>query len=225
MALYIIADLHLSFNGEKPMDVFGSHWQQHYRRIADDWQARVAQDDIVVLAGDTSWALTLQEAAADLAWIDALPGKKILLKGNHDYWWSTVKKMRSAVKTMDFLYNNAHCYDQYCLVGTRGWDVPAESAQDGIDYKIYQRECNRLKLSIAAARPDLEKICILHYPPFDERGQATPITEIIEQSGIKQVYFGHIHSNYQAVKQGVVNGVSYRLISCDYLDFKLHKIK
>ncbi len=224
MAIYVIGDLHLSFNSEKPMDVFGKHWFKHYERIATDWQARVAADDLVVLAGDNSWALTLQEAAKDLAWIDALPGKKLMLKGNHDYWWTTLKKMRAAVKTIDFLQNNARIFEDYCIVGTRGWDVPAKINGVSADAKIYQRECNRLKLSIEAADRQLEKICVLHYPPFDEAGRATPMTEIIEQSGIKQVYFGHIHANYQAVKQGVFNGVSYKLISCDYLGFKLHKI-
>ncbi len=224
MAIYIIGDLHLSFSSEKPMDVFGKHWLNHYERIAADWQARVAADDLVILAGDNSWALSLQEAAADLAWIDALPGKKIMLKGNHDYWWTTLKKMRNAVKTIDFLQNNSHAFAGYSIVGTRGWDVPPNLTGDSADTKIYLRECNRLKLSIAAAAPHLEKICVLHYPPFDDAGQPTPMIEIIEQSGIKQVYFGHIHANYQAVKQGVVNGISYRLISCDYLDFKLHKI-
>ncbi len=225
MAIYIIGDLHLSFNSDKPMDVFGSHWAQHYQKIADDWRARVQPDDLVILAGDTSWALSLSEAAADLRWIEALPGKKLVLKGNHDYWWTTLKKMRAAVQTIDFLQNNAFQHDGFAIVGTRGWDVPADLNGATTDAKIYQRECNRLKLSIAAADDKLEKICVLHYPPFDERGRATPISDIIEQAGIKRVYFGHIHANYKAVKQGLVNGIDYRLISCDYLDFKLHQIE
>ncbi len=225
MAIYVIGDLHLSFNSDKPMDVFGSHWLQHYQKIADDWQARVTLDDLVILAGDTSWALNLEQATTDLEWIEALPGRKIILKGNHDYWWTTLKKMRNKVKTIQFLQNNALNYGRFVIVGTRGWDVPADLNSDTADAKIYQRECNRLKLSIEAADKDLEKICVLHYPPFDERGRATPISKMIEQNGIKRVYFGHIHANYEAVKQGVVNGVDYRLISCDYLNFKLHQIE
>ncbi len=225
MAIYIIGDLHLSFSSDKPMDVFGKHWLKHYEKIAADWRSRVAADDLVILAGDTSWASSLEEAKVDLDWIEALPGKKLLLKGNHDYWWSTVKKMRAAVNNMDFLHNNAHVFDDVAIVGTRGWDAPLDFSVENDDVKIYNRECNRLKISLDAAPKELEKICVLHYPPFDERGRETPITRIIEENGIERVYFGHIHSAYQNVRQGVINGIQYRLISCDYIDFKLHKIE
>ncbi len=224
MAIYVIGDLHLSFNSDKPMDVFGEHWLKHYEKIECDWRSRVQPSDLVILAGDTSWASSLEDAKLDLDWIESLPGKKLLLKGNHDYWWSTLKKMRAVVRTMDFLHNNAYVFENYCIVGTRGWDAPLDFSVENADSKIYNRECNRLKISIDAAPKDLQKICILHYPPFDERGRETPITKLIEESGIKRVYFGHIHSAYQNVRQGVVNGVSYSLISCDYIDFKLHKI-
>ncbi len=224
MAIFVIGDLHLSFNSDKPMDVFGEHWLRHYEKIESDWRSRVQPSDLVILAGDTSWASSLEDAARDLAWIEALPGKKLLLKGNHDYWWTTVKKMRAAVEEMDFLHNSAYLYQRYAIVGTRGWDAPLDFSVANDTLKIYNRECNRLKLSIDAAPKSVEKICVLHYPPFDERGRATPMTEIIEQSGIERVYFGHIHSAYHNVRQGVVNGVEYRLISCDYLDFKLYKI-
>lgn len=225
MGLYIIGDLHLGFSANKPMDVFGNKWHDHYIKIAADWQARVMVDDWVILAGDTSWATHFNQAKIDFAWLDALPGHKIILKGNHDYWWTTLKKMRGHFRHLHFLHNNAYCVGDYTIVGTRGWEIVEADPALSADAKIYQRECQRLQLSIDQAQNKDNLIAVLHYPPFKEDGSKSQLVSIIEENGIKRVFFGHIHSNYQAVKQGIIDGIDYRLISCDYLDFKLHKIE
>jgi predicted phosphohydrolase len=219
MGLFIIGDLHLSFSTDKPMDVFGPLWLNHHQRLKDNWLKVIKETDTVIIAGDISWAINLEEAEVDLKWIDALPGKKILLRGNHDYWWSTLKKMRGKYESIDFLQNNAHIVDASVIVGTRGWSVPLTKDPENPDVKIYQRELQRFSLSIAAAPEGLEKIAILHFPPFDEKGNKSGFNDLIEQAGIKKVYFGHIHTHYHLVKQGVFDGVDYTLISGDYLEF------
>lgn len=224
MGLFIIGDLHLSFSSDKPMDVFGPKWESHYERIKEDWIARVTQADTVIIAGDISWAINLEEAHADLSWLDALPGKKLLLRGNHDYWWSTLKKMRGKYESIDFIQNNAYVVDGIGIVGTRGWTAPGDTGATEQDVKVFNRECNRLKLSIEALKEKVPIVCVLHFPPFDERGRKTELNRLIEEHEIREVYFGHIHSNYQTVKQGEIDGIDYQLISCDYLDFKLKEI-
>lgn len=224
MSLFIIGDLHLSFSVDKPMAVFGPNWDNHPLKLKAYWDHHIKPEDTIILAGDTSWAINLDEAEMDLAWIDTLPGKKILLRGNHDYWWSTLKKMRKSHPTLDYLQNNAFEVEGFAIVGTRGWTVPVGQGPDLQEVKIFDRECQRLALSIASAPAHLEKICVLHFPPFDERGRKSQMNAIIEAHGIKRVYFGHIHTNHHMVRQGWIDGVHYQLISGDYLDFKPYKI-
>ena len=224
MSLYIIGDLHLSFTAKKPMDVFGPNWQDHHLRLRAHWEEKITSEDTVVIAGDISWGISLEEAKADLEWLHQLPGKKLLLRGNHDYWWTTLKKMRLLFDSIDYLQNNAYSEHGYTIVGTRGWTVPMGQNPDAQEVKIFERECQRLELSIAAAPKDMEMIAILHFPPFDEKGRKSKLNEIIESHGIKQVYFGHIHSHHHLVRQGWVDGVHYRLISGDYLSFNPHKV-
>ncbi len=216
MAIYVIGDLHLGFSTNKPMSVFGEHWRDHHLKIAADWQERVKADDLVILAGDTSWANTFAEAETDLAWIDNLNGKKLILKGNHDYWWQTLKKMRGVFASIEYLQNDSYVYGDYVIVGTRGWEVG--------DNKIFRREVLRFELSLQSAPADKEKICVMHYPPFAEDGSPSAMTDMIEAYDIKQTYFGHIHSNHDKIRQGEYHGCQYHLISADYLDFKLEQI-
>ncbi len=224
MSLYIIGDLHLSFTTQKPMDVFGPNWQDHHNRLKAYWESLVVAEDTVIVAGDISWGINLDEAKTDLAWLHDLPGKKLLLRGNHDYWWTTLKKMRVLFDSIDYLQNNAFVVDDFAIVGTRGWTIPIGQNPDPQEVKIFERECQRLELSIAAAPEGVEKIAILHFPPFDEKGRKSKLNEIIEKHQIRQVYFGHIHSHHHLVRQGWVDGVHYRLISGDYLSFIPHLI-
>lgn len=219
MGLYIIGDLHLSFSTNKPMDVFGAKWRQHHVRLKDNWLATITPEDTVIIAGDISWAIDLKEAFVDLAWLDALPGKKILLRGNHDYWWSTLKKMRGHFDTIEFLQNNSFVVDDVVIVGTRGWNVPLSPESNEQDIKVFERECHRLELSLASAPVDLPKVAVLHFPPFDEKGRKSKLNTMLENSDVKHVYFGHIHSHHHLVNQGAIDGVWYQLISGDYIDF------
>lgn len=224
MAIFIIGDLHLSFAADKPMHVFGEHWRDHHIKIEKNWRARVGENDCVILAGDTSWGMRLKDAKPDFDWIAKLPGRKIVLKGNHDYWWAGVKKMTDYFGGFEFLHNNAIDVEDYTLVGTRAWAYSSGETEDSENRRIFKRETLRLKNSLAAQRGNKEKICVLHYPPFNLNGEKTLMNQIIEDAGIEHVFFGHIHSNYSSIRQGLIDGVRYKLISADYLDFALHKI-
>lgn len=224
MGLYVIGDLHLSFTSDKPMDVFGQLWHEHYKKIEENWRSLVKEEDTVIVVGDISWATTLDEAQKDLDWIDALPGKKILLRGNHDFWWSTLKKMRARVSTIDFLQNNAFEREGYAIVGTRGWSVPSEHSGDSQERKVFDRECTRLKLSLDKASHGLPILAFMHFPPFDDEGKPSMFNDIMASYGVKAVYFGHVHSKYETITQGQVDAVNYQLVSADYTDFKLVKI-
>lgn len=224
MSLFIIGDLHLSFSVQKPMDVFGPNWERHHERLKAHWEALVTPEDTVIVAGDISWAINLEEANSDLEWLHQLPGKKILLRGNHDYWWGTLKKMRQQFDSIDYLQNNAYVVGDKAIVGTRGWTVPIGQNPDPQEVKVFERECQRLELSIQAAPKELEKVAVLHFPPFDEKGRKSQINHILEKHGIRQVFFGHIHTHHHMVRKGWVDGVHYQLISGDYLDFKPYPI-
>lgn len=224
MAVFIIGDLHLGFGVDKPMDIFGENWKNHHLKIQKDWLKRVKEEDTVILAGDTSWALRLNEIDADFNWISSLPGKKILLKGNHDYWWDSISKMRKKLPGYDFIYNSSIDIEGYTFVGTRGWAYSNSDPEDSDDRRIFKREVQRLKNSLQTVKGSLEKICILHYPPFNLNNEKTEMNTVIEEAGIKNVFFGHVHSNFSNIRQGLIDGVRYKLISADYLEFKLHKM-
>ncbi len=224
MAIFIIGDLHLGLGVDKPMHVFGEHWRDHHLKIEADWRKRVGEEDTVILAGDTSWALKFNEIGPDFDWISSLPGKKILLKGNHDYWWTSVSKMKKRLPDYQFLYNSSIDVEGYTLVGTRGWSYSKSDAEDSDNRRIFRRETLRLKNSLNSVKGNLEKICILHYPPFNLNSEKTEMNTIIEEAGIKRVFFGHIHANFDNIRQGLIDGVHYKLISADYLGFKLHKV-
>ena len=228
MALYAIGDLHLSSNSDKPMDVFGSHWLFHHEKIRSNWLARVKPDDTVLVAGDISWAMRLQEAKEDLNWISELPGEKILIRGNHDYWWSSISKLNSLFQNMRFVQNNFFNYQNYAVCGTRGWISPNKNKFTEEDNKIYLREAGRLEHSLeAASRAGYENfIAMLHYPPTNDQLEPSLFTEILEKYKVERVVYGHLHGDesYSAGLQGELRGINYHLVSCDYLDFDLLRI-
>ncbi len=235
MSLYVMADLHLSTldKTNKSMEVFGSRWQSYMKRIEANWRHLVNDGDTVVIPGDISWALSLEEAESDLRFIDRLPGKKILGKGNHDFWWSTMRKHevffeKCDIKTISFLYNNAHEVEDYIIAGTRGWynDEDATNAPDEVDFeKLTKRESLRLEASLKCAMalkeksPDKEIIVFMHFPPFWNEKASDGLIEILKKYEIKRVYFGHIHGNYTVEPKFIYDGIEMSIVSADYLQF------
>lgn len=231
MAIYAIADLHLSFNTNKPMDVFGDNWHNHEERIKQDWLKKVTDDDLVLLPGDFSWAMNLEEAKADFEYINNLPGKKILLKGNHDYWWTTLKKMREFLEennfsNIDFLYNNSYEFENYIIAGTRGWNLIGDNG----DEKILNREILRLEMSIQDGikkyGENKEIIICMHYPPVTKANEKTEFIEIMKKYNIKTCLYGHLHSaSIRDAVEGNVEGIKLKLVSADGVNFELIKVK
>jgi hypothetical protein len=209
------------------MDVFGENWTDHYKKIKADWLAKVAPEDTVVIPGDISWAMSFEAAKVDLDWIEALPGRKILFKGNHDYWWTSKRKMADRYQTLTFVHNDFAAYEDYAICGTRGWLCPNEVQFTPDDARIYRREGIRLENSILMAKSAgyTRFLGVLHYPPTNERKEPSVFTDTFEKFGIASVIYGHVHSeqNYRYALNGNFGGVTYRLTSCDYLDFKLFK--
>lgn len=228
MSLFAISDLHLSIAVDKPMDKFGDNWLNHTEKIKENWCAAVGEDDVVLVPGDISWGMSLNEAMPDLEFVEALPGKKVLMSGNHDYWWTSASKLNSMFKTITFVKNTFFPYGDIAVCGSRGWVCPNDTAFTKHDEKIYNRELIRLKLSLdGAKREGFEKIiCMMHYPPANDKKESSGFTEIFEQYGIKKVIYGHLHGKYSFPTgiQGKRNGVEYTLVSADYLDFKPVKI-
>ncbi|MCC5909956.1 MAG: metallophosphoesterase [Clostridiaceae bacterium] len=228
MALYAIADLHLSIHVDKPMDIFGHHWQDHHIKIKNNWCKLVKDEDTILIPGDISWGINMEEALEDLKWIEDLPGNKILSKGNHDYWWGSISKLNRTFKTMKFLQNNFFTYKEYAICGTRGWNSPNNIKFTAQDEKIYLRENQRLKLSLEVAKKQgYEKIiCMLHYPPTNEKFEPSLFTETLQEYKVDIVVYGHLHGkdSYDIGLKGIHQGIKYYLTSCDYLDFNLLKL-
>lgn len=228
MSLFAIGDLHLSFAIEKPMDIFGGQWENHTQKIKDAWAEMIQDEDTILIPGDISWALRLDDAHMDLSWIEDLPGKKILIKGNHDYWWQSISKLNGRYKEMYFLQNTFYSYKEYGICGTRGWICPNSTNFTEHDHKIYLREINRLKNSLDLAEKNkVEKIIVMmHYPPTNEKFEASGFTELIESYGVYKVVYAHLHgTNYfHTGLKGLKNGVMYHLVSCDYLECRPLKL-
>ena len=222
MSLFAIADTHLSFGTDKPMEVF-TGWAGFEQRLEKNWRALVGESDTVVIAGDVSWAMTLDETLPDFKFLHALPGRKILIKGNHDYWWNSKRKMdlflqANNLDSLSILHNNAYCAGQLAVCGTRGWSLESDSAED---QKVLLREAGRLKASITAARVyDAEPVVFLHYPPITADDECAQIIEVLTQENIKRCCFGHLHAqavkNYMDVER---YGIRFSLISSDFLGF------
>ena len=226
MALYAIGDLHLGLSVDKPMDVFGPGWENHVQRLQDAF-SKLHDDDVTVLCGDTSWGIDFQESLADFQFIDALPGRKLILKGNHDYWWNTAAKMKrffaeNGLTTIDILPTNCHTSGAYALCGTRGWFF--EEDQKPHNEKVLNREVGRLEasLKLAEGRPIL---AFLHYPPLYEGYRCPEILKKLEEYGVERCFYGHLHGvTHRRAIQGSFGGVDYSLVSADYLRFEPKKI-
>ncbi len=224
--LFAIADLHLSLNGDKPMDIFGDNWAEHPARIAAAWDGMVEARDTVLLPGDLSWARTLEDAAVDLAWIDARPGRKILMRGNHDMWWGSLGKLRKAVpSSCTPLQNCAILVDgRVVVLGARGWTAPDDPVAGPEDGKIFRRELERLRLSIADAdrrfSRELPRVAMLHYPPWIEGREPSEVVALLREAGVATCLYGHLHGDDHSL--GVVgerDGMRYMLVSADAVEF------
>lgn len=226
MAVYTISDLHLPLGVDKPMDIFGAAWANYVERLRENWLSVINPEDTVVLGGDFSWAMYLEETQKDFEFLATLPGKKILLKGNHDYWWTTANKLKTFISEngwndVAFLHNNFFEADGITICGTRGWLVP-QGSLGGDDKKIYDRELLRLEASIKAAKKNgSENIAVfLHFPPLLKDWRHNPMVELLEKEGIKNCYYGHLHmAGAKNAFEGEQNGVNYKLCACDFLGF------
>ena len=231
MNVYAISDLHLSGAADKPMNVFGNNWEGHFEKIKEDWLARVTPDDVVLIAGDISWGMALNEGLYDIRSLQGLPGKKIFIRGNHDYWWSGISKIRQSVPddTFFFLQNDCVKIGKYIFVGSRGWICPEsnEYSKDE-DEKIYRRESERFRLAFNAVKKIKEDgdevIAMIHFPPFTGKKENTLFSQLFEENGVSHVIFGHIHGSVFYPLESEKNGISYHLTSCDKLGFRLKKI-
>lgn len=221
MSVFAIADLHLSLGSEKPMDVFKG-WENYVEKIERYWRALISPSDTVVIAGDISWGMSLQESLTDFRFLHELPGQKLLLKGNHDYWFTTKKKMdaffeENGLDTLHILHNNCYQVEGAFLCGTRGWLTEATSEED---IKVLNREAARLEFSIQSAKGEGERIVFLHYPPVYGESVSEPMFQMLKKYDIKRCYFGHIHgAGARYVKEGLWDSVELRLISCDHMGF------
>lgn len=226
MSVYAIGDLHLSGSQNKSMDIFGENWIGHWDKIQESWRLQVEDEDWVLIPGDISWAMYLEEALPDLMEIGLLPGKKVLLKGNHDYWWQSLNKINAVIPDgMMLLQNNSIDIGDAIICGTRGWSVPGSNEFLEQDRKIYLREAERLKLSITSADNDKERIVIMHYPPYNDKCEFNEFLDVLMEYDIKRVLFGHIHGKgLWNLKEGNIFGIDFSCVSCDYLNFKLKKI-
>lgn len=230
MALYAIGDLHLSLGKHKPMDIFGEHWKNHDEKIKKHWLENVNDSDTILLAGDISWGIDMVEAKPDLDLINSLPGKKIMITGNHDYWWSSVSKLNYAYPEIYFIRNDFTVYKDIAICGSKGWLCPNDTYFTDQDKKIYNRERARLKMSIqSAVNAGYKKIIVMmHYPPTNDKKEESAFTELFNQyDEIKQVIYGHLHGkgSFHSSLEGIRYGIKYSLISSDYLDFELLKIE
>ena len=234
MSLFVLSDTHLSHSTDKPMNIFGSRWESHTQKIYDAWQEIVSPEDTVVIPGDISWAMSLDEAYYDLAFLDGLNGKKIISRGNHDYWWCTMKKLNAYIaekelSSISFLHNNAINVEGYTICGTRGWYYEKKNAPAETDYqKIVAREVGRLEMSIEEGKricEDREIIVFFHFPPVYADFVCNELVDVLKKHAIARCWFGHIHSVYDV--SGIIEheGITFRMASADFLDFKPLLIK
>lgn len=227
MALYAIGDLHLCLGASKPMDVFGGNWVGYMEKLAEGMSV-IAPDDTTVLLGDLSWALDLEGARPDFSWIDQIPGRKIILKGNHDYWWSTASKFYKFCQEWGFsnqliLNNNHYEYEDWAICGTRGWFFEEESSGQH-DEKVFKRELLRLETSLKSAG-DRPKMVFLHYPPRYKGYECTEILELLQRYEVRRCFYGHLHGpSHKLAMEGLWDGVEYRLVAADFLNFKPLKV-
>lgn len=224
--LYILSDTHLSLSTHKPMDIFGSRWKDHDRKIEEKWRQTVCDGDTVIVGGDISWGISLEQAGDDLRLIGSLPGRKIFLRGNHDYWWNTLSKNEAflaanGISGISFLQNNAICDQGFVICGTRGWYNDSEASPRDCDYdKIVAREVLRLKMSLDAGQSlPGEKIVIFHFPAVFGSYVCRELVDVLHEYGVTRVFFGHIHGKYKIPATTLFEGIEMTLCSADFLDF------
>lgn len=226
MKIFAIADLHLAQDERvnKPMDMFGTGWENHAERLKVAWNEMVSDEDVVMIPGDISWGLRLEEALTDIEWIHSLPGKKLISKGNHDLWWSRIQYLNSLYEDIVFLQNDCYYLESENIVicGTRAWPYPGSIEYSDHDEKMYKRELQRLNLGLDEAKeiaPDADLIVALHYPPTDSPKRRTEFVELLEQHNTKLCVYGHLHGSqaFGLGIKGLHNGVQYKLVSLDYL--------
>ena len=227
MSVFAISDLHLPAR-QKPMDIFGEHWENHFDRIAEDWRARVTDEDIVLLPGDLTWAMHLEEAMEDIMRVGELPGRKLILRGNHDYWWSAIGRVRRSLpEGMYAIQNDVLLLDGILFAGSRGWTIPMGEGADPDDVRIYNRERMRLEMSLRTARSkdaSAPLIAMMHYPPLME--SAKGFSDILEAYNVSDCVYGHLHgAGLNAAIKGERGGVRYHQVSCDGLGFKLYLLR
>ena len=234
MSIFVIGDLHLSFNQNKPMDIFGEHWKGHEEKIKQDWIKKVKENDLVIIPGDFSWETYLENTELDFSFLNNLPGKKLLLKGNHDYWWTTLTNMKKFLKekdftNIDFLYNNSYEYEDKIICGTRGWSIADHEA----DKKLINRELIRLEISlkngIELYGNQKEIIVFMHYPPITKStilsNQEADFVNLMKKYNVKRCYYAHLHGvSINDAIEGNIEGIEFKLVSADGLDFKLLQI-
>ena len=228
MALYAIGDLHLSHNTDKPMDVFGGNWVDYMNKLTQGLKI-LCDDDVCILCGDTSWAMSLEEGLEDFKYIENLPGRKIIVKGNHDYWWSTLTKINTFfeendIKTIDILYNNAFFYEDVAICGSRSW-LSDDKLTTEQNTKIIAREVTRLRTSLQAAGDVSRRLCFLHYPPQIGTIVCNDIIDVMNEFAVEECYYGHLHSEgHRLAIRGIINGIKYDIISADYINFTPQRI-
>ena len=228
MALYAIGDLHLSLGSNKPMDIFGGGWNNYVEKIGAGFSA-LGPDDTCVLCGDISWGMSLTESIEDFKYIDRLPGKKIILKGNHDYWWTTASKMNiffseNGIGSIGILHNNCFLYGNTAICGTRGW-LMDEEADAEHNAKVMAREAARLRVSLIAAGDAVEKLCFFHYPPRFYNMVCRDIVSVMDEFGVRGCWYGHIHGEgHRLAVTGEVEGIDYKMVSADYVGFTPQRV-
>lgn len=221
--IYAIGDLHFDSTKEKPMDIFGDNWKDHEEKIIKNWQQSISEDDLVLIPGDISWALKLQEAENDLKRIDTLPGKKVISKGNHDYWWVSLNKLNNLqLDTIFFIQNNSYIYKDVGIGGTRGWISKDSDDFDENDLRVYKRELHRLRLSLESIDDEVnKKIVMLHYPPFKMDLEPNDFHDIMLEHEVAICLYGHLHSDgHKFARENKIDGIEYYCIASDYIDFK-----
>jgi len=227
MSIYAISDLHLALSIDKPMDVFGARWSNYMERLKVSWQEIISEDDYVIIPGDISWATYIEHATSDFQFIENLPGKKIISKGNHDYWWTTLSKLEkfrsgNNFSTISFMHNNSFKLNNSVLCGTRGWKCPGDEDFSGEDRKIYNRELQRLELSLKSVDKDCTDIIVaMHYPPFSSKKEPSGFIDIMQKFNVATCIYGHLHGEgFKGDVTGNLAGINFELVSADYLSFK-----
>ena len=230
MKVFAISDLHLSVNNPKPMDIFGPVWEGYLDKIFSQWKELVLEDDIVLLPGDFSWAMKLEDATQDFKMLESLPGKKVIIRGNHDYWWKSISAVRNILPEGFYaIQNDAMRFGNFVLCGTRGWQVPEKDAQQSAeDEKIFKREVIRLEMSLQAAEKLKQEgdklICMLHYPPMNFSRDDSEFSKLVEKYHVDYVVFGHLHGYKNIQTEFEKNGVKYFLTSCDVVNNRITTI-